>query len=170
MVQPRTPRKRTPGNLRSLTTPVRNNHVWSADFKGRFRLKDGSWCRPFTLTDNHSRYLLSCEPGTSETTVFVRGCMEKAWKAGCRRYPHRQRLALRCAGHPRADAAERVADKTGDTAGKNRAGLSGAERPPRADAPVAEGRHEPSRRLWLAARAAGVVQRMAERVQSGKAA
>ncbi|MDR6295562.1 transposase (plasmid) [Pantoea sp. SGAir0184] len=82
MVQPRTPRKRTPGNLRSLTTPVRNNHVWSADFKGRFRLKDGSWCRPFTLTDNHSRYLLSCEPGTSETTVFVRGCMEKAFLEG----------------------------------------------------------------------------------------
>jgi len=63
-----------------------------------------------------------------------------------------------------------VADKTGDTAGKNRAGLSGAKRPPRVDAPVAEGRHEPPRRLWLAAGAAGMVQRMAERVQSGKAA
>lgn len=82
LVSPRIRRKRTPGNLNELTDANRNNHVWSADFKGRFRLKDGSWCRPFTLTDNHSRYLLCCEPGTSETTTFVRGCMEAAFREG----------------------------------------------------------------------------------------
>jgi hypothetical protein len=32
--------------------------VWSADFKGKFRLLSREYCHPFTLTDNHSRYLL----------------------------------------------------------------------------------------------------------------
>lgn len=75
-------RKRTPGNMQKLTAAERNNHVWSADFKGRFRLKDRSYCRPFTLTDNHSRYVLACEAGVAETTAFVRGCMENAFREG----------------------------------------------------------------------------------------
>lgn len=36
------------------------NVVWSADFKGHFRLKDGTWCYPLTVMDHHSRYLLGC--------------------------------------------------------------------------------------------------------------
>jgi transposase InsO family protein len=36
------------------------NKVWSADFKGRFRTGDGLWCYPLTVSDNMSRYLLSC--------------------------------------------------------------------------------------------------------------
>jgi hypothetical protein len=33
--------------------------VWAADFKGEFRLRDGSWCYPLTLSDLHSRYVLA---------------------------------------------------------------------------------------------------------------
>lgn len=36
------------------------NAVWSADFKGQFRMGDGKLCYPLTITDNHSRYLLGC--------------------------------------------------------------------------------------------------------------
>lgn len=75
-------RKRTPVSLRKLTEPERINQVWSADFKGLFRLKDRSYCRPFTLTDNHSRYILACEAGVAETTEFVRSCMERAFREG----------------------------------------------------------------------------------------
>ncbi|MGK3138737.1 DDE-type integrase/transposase/recombinase, partial [Pantoea trifolii] len=82
LVRERPTRKRTPGNMQKLTAAERNNHVWSADFKGRFRLKDRSYCRPFTLTDNHSRYVLACEAGVAETTEFVRRCMENAFREG----------------------------------------------------------------------------------------
>lgn len=36
------------------------NKVWSADFKGQFKTGDGSYCYPLTISDNMSRYLLSC--------------------------------------------------------------------------------------------------------------
>lgn len=80
LVPPRLKRKRTPGNRLELTVSERNNQVWCADFKGRFRLKDRSYCRPFTLTDNHSRYVLACEAGGAETTAFVRDCMGRAFR------------------------------------------------------------------------------------------
>ena len=37
------------------------NDSWSADFKGQFRLGDGSYSYPLTVTDNYSRYLLGCK-------------------------------------------------------------------------------------------------------------
>jgi transposase InsO family protein len=37
------------------------NDVWAADYKGQFRLKNGSYCFPLTVSDLYSRYLLGCE-------------------------------------------------------------------------------------------------------------
>lgn len=37
------------------------NQIWSADFKGDFRLGDGHRCYPLTISDNFSRYLLMCQ-------------------------------------------------------------------------------------------------------------
>ena len=41
--------------------------VWSADFKGEFRLGSGAYCYPLTIQDAHSRYLLACagQPSTA---------------------------------------------------------------------------------------------------------
>lgn len=36
------------------------NAVWSADYKGQFRLGNGKLCYPLTISDNYSRYLLGC--------------------------------------------------------------------------------------------------------------
>ena len=36
------------------------NRVWSADFKGQFRV-GGPYCYPLTITDNYSRFLLMCK-------------------------------------------------------------------------------------------------------------
>ncbi len=36
------------------------NAVWSADYKGQFRLGNGKLCYPLTVSDNYSRYLLGC--------------------------------------------------------------------------------------------------------------
>ena len=53
------------------------NDCWSADFKGQFKMGNGQYCYPLTVTDNYSRYLLQCQglPGTfyEETkAVFTR--------------------------------------------------------------------------------------------------
>jgi transposase InsO family protein len=36
------------------------NDLWTADFKGQFRTRDGISCYPLTIADQHSRYLLTC--------------------------------------------------------------------------------------------------------------
>ena len=51
----------------SRTAADAPNRVWTADFKGEFRLGDTRLCYPLTVVDAHSRYLLGCQalPGTS---------------------------------------------------------------------------------------------------------
>lgn len=50
------------------TEPLRHadrpNAVWAMDFKGWFRLGDGTRCDPLTITDAFSRYLICCKAGT----------------------------------------------------------------------------------------------------------
>ncbi len=56
----RRPRRRSlhPGRPHVVATAP--NHVWTADFKGQFRLRNGvEWCVPLTVADLHSRYLLA---------------------------------------------------------------------------------------------------------------
>jgi putative transposase len=53
------------------------NSVWSADFKGEFKTRDGIYCYPLTVQDGCSRYLLGCQAlaGTTYTgsrVVFTR--------------------------------------------------------------------------------------------------
>jgi hypothetical protein len=36
------------------------NAVWTADFKGQFRTRNGVYCYPLTIADGYSRYLLEC--------------------------------------------------------------------------------------------------------------
>lgn len=37
------------------------NDLWSADFKGQFKMANGQWCYPLTIMDHQSRYLLCCQ-------------------------------------------------------------------------------------------------------------
>lgn len=37
------------------------NDIWAADYKGQFRLKNGRYCFPLTVSDLYSRFLLGCE-------------------------------------------------------------------------------------------------------------
>lgn len=60
-IAPRRRRRRvTPSRspLRSASCP---NELWSADYKGQFRTRDGKWCYPLTVMDDASRYLLACD-------------------------------------------------------------------------------------------------------------
>lgn len=54
-----------PGKPSSLI--LAPNHVWCADFKGQFRMGNGQYCYPLTVSDGYSRFLLGCHglPGTT---------------------------------------------------------------------------------------------------------
>jgi transposase InsO family protein len=47
-----------PTGHREVAAP---NEVWCIDYKGQFRLGDGSYCYPLTITDKFSRFILGCE-------------------------------------------------------------------------------------------------------------
>lgn len=49
------------------------NQLWAADFKGEFKLGDGRWCYPLTVTDHASRFLLlvEAEESTREDPVIA---------------------------------------------------------------------------------------------------
>jgi putative transposase len=54
----RSPRERSAWARGTLTAPAAPNDVWAADFKGEFRLRDGTWCYPLTISDLQSRAVL----------------------------------------------------------------------------------------------------------------
>src|SRR5204862_7553295 len=53
------PRHRARGT--PLSEGARPNDLWCADFKGEFKLGNGRYCYPLTVTDHASRFLLLCE-------------------------------------------------------------------------------------------------------------
>lgn len=60
LVRPRKRRRRVAAMSQPLSHASGPNAVWSADFKGDFKLGNGRRCYPLTVSDNHSRYLLAC--------------------------------------------------------------------------------------------------------------
>jgi putative transposase len=53
------------------------NHVWTADFKGHFRTRDGRYCYPLTVMDRFSRFLLECHGMLAPTEEGTRRCFEQ---------------------------------------------------------------------------------------------
>jgi len=43
------------------TIPKEANDIWAADYKGQFRLKNGEYCFPLTVSDLSSRFLLGVD-------------------------------------------------------------------------------------------------------------
>lgn len=81
LVKGRKRRSRTPGAWSpSRTAADAPNRVWTADFKGEFRLGCGRLCYPLTIVDAHSRYLLDCRalPGTG--TAGARATFERVFR------------------------------------------------------------------------------------------
>jgi transposase InsO family protein len=65
------PRHRARGT--PLSAGVAANDLWCADFKGEFKLGNGRYCYPLTVTDHASRFLLLCEAleSTRENLAFT---------------------------------------------------------------------------------------------------
>ena len=76
-------RRREPTHARLVggrTAASGPNVVWTADFKGEFRLTSGAWCYPLTVLDLYSHYLLGCSalPTTSVTPAW--GAFERVFR------------------------------------------------------------------------------------------
>lgn len=54
----RKPKTPSPTPLRTASAP---NDLWCIDYKGQFRLGDGTLCYPLTITDQFSRFILCCD-------------------------------------------------------------------------------------------------------------
>lgn len=80
LVQSRKFRKRAVPVSAPLSHCADNNQVWSSDFKGQFRLGQGKWCYPLTISDNHSRYLLMCRGLYRPTEQAVRPWFERVFR------------------------------------------------------------------------------------------
>jgi len=67
----RRPRPRAHGT--ELSTGTAPNDLWCADFKGEFKLGNGHYCYPLTVTDHASRFLMLCEAleSTREDTAIT---------------------------------------------------------------------------------------------------
>jgi transposase InsO family protein len=60
LVKPRRRNRKTPVYDHPFIDCAEPNAVWSADFKGQFKVGDGAMCYPLTVTDNFSRYIICC--------------------------------------------------------------------------------------------------------------
>jgi transposase len=56
------------------------NQVWTVDYKGEFRTRDGQWCYPLTVMDTFSRYLLACEGFGGPTDAATRSAFQRAFQ------------------------------------------------------------------------------------------
>ena len=54
-------RRRSRANGTPLSPGMAPNDLWCTDFKGEFKLGNGRYCYPLTVTDHASRFLLMCE-------------------------------------------------------------------------------------------------------------
>jgi hypothetical protein len=53
--------------------------VWTTDFKGEFRTRDGRYCYPLTLRDGFSRFALRCDALASRSSAATRRRFECAF-------------------------------------------------------------------------------------------
>ena len=61
-------------------TTTQPNDLWTADFKGHFRTRDGIYCYPLTIADQHTRYLLACHGLLSTRGHGVRPVFERLFR------------------------------------------------------------------------------------------
>ena len=79
LVKRRRRRRRSSAWSEPFTEAVHPNDVWSVDFKGWIRTKDGTRVDPLTMQDASSRYLLACRGLTQPRTAQVHRVMDRAF-------------------------------------------------------------------------------------------
>jgi transposase InsO family protein len=79
LVKPRRRRSATSPYAGRLGTSDGPNDIWCIDYKGQFRLGNGRYCYPLTVTDHFSRSLLACEGFEAIEGKTVRAVLEEAF-------------------------------------------------------------------------------------------
>lgn len=77
LVKSRRGRRRRAAVERPQIQAQRPNDLWTADFKGEFRMGNRELCYPLTVADQMSRFLLACEGKSSVAYVGVRPAFER---------------------------------------------------------------------------------------------
>ena len=67
-----------PGTVPIHTTAP--NDLWTADFKGHFRTRNGVSCYPLTIADQHTRYLLCVQGLPNTRSTSARPVFERAFR------------------------------------------------------------------------------------------
>ena len=47
------------------------NEMWQTDFKGEFKMKDGNYCYPLDIFDDHSRFVIKIKPALDTANVVL---------------------------------------------------------------------------------------------------
>jgi transposase InsO family protein len=82
-------RRRRRASGTELSSGAAPNDLWCTDFKGEFKLGNGRYCYPLTVTDHASRFLLLCEAlestrEDSAITAFEQLFLERGLPASIR--------------------------------------------------------------------------------------
>jgi putative transposase len=80
LVDDRRYRRHTPPYIEPFRQCERPNDVWSMDYKGQFRMGEGRLCYPFTVSDNFSRYLITCQGLYHPSYENTKPWLEKAFR------------------------------------------------------------------------------------------
>lgn len=80
LVTPRRRRRAVGHPGRPAAPMAAPNDIWTADFKGEFKTRDGVYCYPLTICDGYSRYLLACRALPSTATVGARPVFERLFR------------------------------------------------------------------------------------------
>ena len=77
------PRRRRRPIVHPGTVPIHTsapNDLWTADFKGQFKTRNGVYCFPLTIADQHTRYLLRVHGLLNTRGAGVRPVFERAFR------------------------------------------------------------------------------------------
>lgn len=77
LVESRRRRPRRPPASKPLVETTGPNDLWTADYKGEFRMGSRRLCYPLTVADQHTRYLLACDGKTSVARDGTRATFER---------------------------------------------------------------------------------------------
>jgi transposase InsO family protein len=80
LVKPRKRKRHATPYGAPFVQAVAPNDLWSADFKGQFRMGNGELCYPLTLSDGASRFLLCCQGLSGPTYEQTRAQCERVFR------------------------------------------------------------------------------------------
>jgi putative transposase len=80
VVQPRQRQRKWSQPGRAKVAVEAPNDLWTIDFKGEFRTRDGQLCYPLTIADAHTRFLLAIDGLNSTGHAGARAVMERVFR------------------------------------------------------------------------------------------